>query len=145
MPCWEICCQCLQVPLWQQRAGLGREGSLVIWDYHVICIQARNWDHIEEMQVRARQLWAQEIFAAYILLPCDAIPLTVLHGGVQARDLHRDLLFPANGGWAYLFLQRCSTLVWDLDTLLPFPTSFRDYTRHTLQNDRLTLAPQWQR
>eukprot|EP00249_Psilotum_nudum_P009363 c21883_g1_i1 orf=170-517(+) len=28
----------MQVPIWQQRAGLIADG-LVVWDYHVICIQ----------------------------------------------------------------------------------------------------------
>jgi len=28
------------VPFWQQRAGAGRPDHLVVWDYHVLCIEA---------------------------------------------------------------------------------------------------------
>ena len=28
----------LQIPLWKQKAGVGGEDNLVVWDYHVILI-----------------------------------------------------------------------------------------------------------
>ncbi|KAH6559617.1 hypothetical protein KP509_1Z000800 [Ceratopteris richardii] len=31
-----------QVPLWCQKAGSSREDGIVIWDYHVICVQRKS-------------------------------------------------------------------------------------------------------
>eukprot|EP00249_Psilotum_nudum_P009364 c21883_g1_i2 orf=687-1322(+) len=71
----------MQVPIWQQRAGLIADG-LVVWDYHVICIQ-------------------------------------------EARD---DM----------------EARVWDLDTLLPFPVTFREYVEQSF-HPSLSLARDLQR
>lgn len=38
-----------------------------------------------------------------------------------------------------------AVLVWDLDTWLPFPCTFRQYAQHALQADTITLDLEYQR
>jgi hypothetical protein len=41
--------------------------------------------------------------------------------------------------------QQPAALVWDLDTVLPFPCSFQQYAQQALQANSIVLAPQYER
>lgn len=56
-------------------------------------------------------------------------------------------LLACKWGEMLFLLQEGETVVWDLDSLLPFPSILSNYARNTFWNGRLCLqlAPNWQR
>ena len=121
------------VPVWRQASAREQPEGLVVWDYHVVLLQAQRHDCSKQQQQHDRtkqQLQERQREPQATAEQQRQQPL-----GAQGARANGSSTSSSSSGEG-------SALVWDLDTTLPCPVPLGVYAAEALRWGQVTLPPE---